>query len=122
MEHSIESLKTVEQWHEQGRETAPLVEVIELLIPCILHLENRVAEKVLTILFQQKLNEFHGPKIEFLTAIETVLQTAVLGTIPSLSYWRLKHSKDANGQTILDLIQVRNQIGQKMMKKIDVVL
>jgi hypothetical protein len=33
MEHSIESLENVKQWHEQGRETAPLVEVIELLIP-----------------------------------------------------------------------------------------
>jgi hypothetical protein len=122
MERSIESLEKVKQWHEQGRETAPLVEVIELLIPCILHLENHVAEKVLTILFQRKLNEFHGPKIEFLNAIETVLQTAVLGTIPSPSHWRLKHSKDAYGQIILEPIQVHNQIGRKMIKKIDVLL
>jgi hypothetical protein len=122
MERSIESLEKVKQWHEQGRETAPLVEVIELLIPCILHLEYHVTEKVLTILFRRKLNEFHGPKIEFLNAIETVLQTAVLGTIPSPSHWRLKHSKDANGQIILDPIQVRNQIGRKMIKKIDVLL
>lgn len=70
MERSIESLEKVKQWHEQGRETAPLVEVIELLIPCILHLESRVAKKVLNILFRQKLNEFHGPKIEFLNSIE----------------------------------------------------
>jgi hypothetical protein len=122
MERSIESLEKVKQWHEQGRETAPLVEVIELLIPCILHLENHVAEKALTILFRRKLNEFHGPKIEFLNVIEMVLQIAVLGTIPSPSHWRLKHSKDANGQIILVPIQVRNQIGRKMIKKIDVLL
>jgi hypothetical protein len=122
MERSIESLKKVKKWHEQGRETAPLVEVIELLIPCILHLESRVAKKVLNILFRQKLNEFHRPKIKFLKSLETVLQTAVSGTIPSPSHWRLKHSKDANGQIILDPIQVRNLIGLKMMKKVYIIV
>jgi len=93
-----------------------------LLIPCILHLESRVAKKVLNILFRQKLNEFHRPKIKFLKSLETVLQTAVSGTIPSPSHWRLKHSKDANGQIILDPIQVRNLIGLKMMKKVYIIV
>ncbi len=73
MEQSFESLEKVKEWHEQGRETAPLVEVVELLIPCILHCENRVAEKNLAILLRRQLNQFRGPKVEFVEATETVL-------------------------------------------------
>jgi len=40
----------VRQWKEEGRETVPLVELVELLIPCILHLKNGVGEKMITII------------------------------------------------------------------------
>jgi len=50
LERSILVLENVKKWHEQGLESVPLVDVIELLIPCILHCENRVGEKNLTIL------------------------------------------------------------------------
>jgi len=46
MERYIALLEQVRKRHEMGRDTAPLVEVIELLIPCILHLENRIGEKL----------------------------------------------------------------------------
>ncbi len=48
MESRIKFLRSVQKWHEDGKTTVPLVEFIELLIPCILHLENRVGEKILT--------------------------------------------------------------------------
>lgn len=48
MERCIGMLERVWIWKDEGRETVPLVEVIELLIPCILHLENRVGEKMIT--------------------------------------------------------------------------
>ncbi len=50
MERCIGMLERVQIWKDEGRETVPLVEVIELLIPCILHLENRVGEKMITII------------------------------------------------------------------------
>jgi hypothetical protein len=41
-------LEKVRQWNLDGRETVPLVEVVvELLFPCILHLENHVGEKII---------------------------------------------------------------------------
>ena len=40
-EKRIQFLLTVRQWHQEGIEKVPLVEIIELLVPCILHLENR---------------------------------------------------------------------------------
>jgi hypothetical protein len=58
----------VKQWHAQLRESVvfeskiawknegilkvPLVHYVELLIPCILHLENRVGEKLLTMILR----------------------------------------------------------------------
>jgi hypothetical protein len=48
IESHIKFLHNVQKWHEDGKTTVPLVEFIELLIPCILHLENRVGEKILT--------------------------------------------------------------------------
>jgi hypothetical protein len=45
MEKCIYFLEKVRMWNDQGRETVPLVEVVELPIPCILHLENRIGEK-----------------------------------------------------------------------------
>ena len=47
MERCLMHLKRVQEWYESGRMEVPLVEAVELLIPCILHLENRVGEKLL---------------------------------------------------------------------------
>jgi hypothetical protein len=38
----------VKQLHESGRLNVPLVKVLEILIPCILHLENWANEKIIT--------------------------------------------------------------------------
>jgi hypothetical protein len=40
LETKISSLPKVRQWRADGIEAVSLVEVVELLIPCILHLEN----------------------------------------------------------------------------------
>lgn len=45
MEKYISFLERVRGWHNEGRISVPLGEVVELLIPCILHLENRIGEK-----------------------------------------------------------------------------
>jgi len=44
--------QSVKKLHEDGRTTVPLVEFVEFLIPCILHLENRVGEKLITMILR----------------------------------------------------------------------
>ncbi len=53
---------------------------MELLIPCILHLENRIGEKIITIIIRKGLDAYHGRKEEYIKSIESVFQTKVLGT------------------------------------------
>lgn len=51
MENRISFLVQVHQWDETGRKSVPLIEVVELLIPCVLHLENRADKKTLPASF-----------------------------------------------------------------------
>jgi len=45
----------------------PLVEYVELLIPCILHLENRVGEKILTMILRKGLELWsEGPRKRYI--------------------------------------------------------
>jgi hypothetical protein len=48
LEKSLDMLDLVKQLHESGRLNVPLVKVLEILIPCILHLENWANEKIIT--------------------------------------------------------------------------
>jgi hypothetical protein len=66
METYITYLEKVHQWAIDGRENVPLVEVIELLIPCILYFENRIAEKIITIILRRFYDSWVGSKIEFI--------------------------------------------------------
>jgi hypothetical protein len=122
LERSIDYLEKVKEWYESGLETVPLVDVIELLIPCILHCENRVGEKILTIILRRQLDQFRGPKASFVERMDLSFRTEVLGSDVSPSHWRLKHSKDPDGKILLEPIQVRNQIARKMIAKIDVIV
>ena len=45
MERYFMHLEKVHEWYESGCMEVPLVEVVELFIPRILHLENQVGEK-----------------------------------------------------------------------------
>jgi hypothetical protein len=53
LEKALHYLELVRKWHESGRVSVPLVEVIEILISCIFHCENRVGEKIITILLRR---------------------------------------------------------------------
>jgi hypothetical protein len=87
---------------------------VEILIPSILHLENRVTEKRLTMILRYGLEKYTGSKMEFV-----VIQTQVLGTIMSLSNWKLRYTKNGNEPIIIENIQVRNQTGRAMLKNVD---
>jgi hypothetical protein len=120
LERYITFLESVRQWHDEGQRTVPLVEVIELLIPCILHCENRVGEKILTILLRRQLDHFAGPKMDFIQQMDATFQTKILGTETAPAHWKLKHSKDNNGQIILEPLQICNQIARKMINNIEI--
>ena len=122
LENAVRALEKVKQWYASGRETVPLVEVIELLIPCIIHCENRVGEKIITILLRRQLDAFNGPKMEFIDKMDATFQTKVLGSVTSPAHWRLKHSKDSDGQVTLEPLQVRNQTARKIIASFDIIV
>jgi polyhydroxyalkanoate synthesis regulator protein len=122
MERAIFYLEQVKKWYESGRLTIPIVEIIEILIPCILHCENRVGEKIITIILRRQLDKFSGQKMDFIDAMDETFQTKVLGSVTSPSHWRLKHSKDSDGQLKLESLQVRNQTVRKMLDSIDIIV
>jgi len=80
MESKILLLRKVRQWKQEGILTISLVEFVELLIPCILHLENHVGEKILTMILRKGLELFHGPKKGYFESLEALFQKRILGT------------------------------------------
>jgi hypothetical protein len=50
---------------------------VELLIPCILHLENRVGEKMITIILRKALGDFQGRKDDFIARMDHFFQTQI---------------------------------------------
>ena len=127
MEKKIEFLLQVREWYKKGRETVPLVEVIELLIPCVLHLENRANEKIITCILRYGLNQFMGSSVtdvsakSFILLLQDVIQKQVLGTIDAPSQWKLRWSKTSDGITI-DNVQVRNQTSRKLLERVDIII
>jgi hypothetical protein len=57
LEQTIQFLLNVCQWHQEGVEKVPLVEFVELLIPCILHLENHIGGKNVTMIIRLGLEK-----------------------------------------------------------------
>jgi hypothetical protein len=51
-ESKIALLNKIQKWKNEGILKVPLVHYVELLIPCILHLENKVGEKLLTMILR----------------------------------------------------------------------
>jgi hypothetical protein len=51
--------------------------------------------------------------------MDATFKTQILGTEISSAHWNIKHSKDNNGQIIIEPLQVRNQIAWKMISNIE---
>jgi hypothetical protein len=89
----------VKQWHAQLRESVvfeskiawknegilkvPLVHYVELLIPCILHLENRVGEKLLTMILRIGMDHWPSTHKNYIEVIELFFRTQILGRAAS---------------------------------------
>jgi hypothetical protein len=80
MESKIALLLKEEKWKEEGIKRVPLVDFVELLMPCILHLENRVGEKNITKIACKGLDYWKGPKKKKMKKLAHIIQTKVLGT------------------------------------------
>ncbi len=98
------------------------MEVLELLIPCILHLENRIGEKIITILLRMGLNLHQGPKLGYIEKIQDVFRTKVLGTEESPSHWHLPHDKDNDGNVVVEPVQVKNNVCRSIMKDVNAMI
>jgi len=122
VERLILILDKVRVWKAQGREGVALVEVVELLIPCILHLENRIGEKMITIILRKGLNDFRGSKEEYMKHMDELFKTKFLGSDASPLQWRLPFSKDLENNIVLNHIQLQNNVVRCIMKEMDVIV
>jgi hypothetical protein len=122
MEKYIFFLYNIRKWNEEGRETVALVEVVELLIPCILTLGNRVREKLVSSIIKKGLNMYYaGPKEEFVLMMLSVFQTKVFGTEASPSQWKLRYTKE-DRNVKLEAIQLRNNSTRACLRSIDTII
>jgi len=119
LERGLELLDLSRQWHESGRTEVPLVDIIEILIPCILHLENRCNEKIITTILRCGFDKHIGPKLGFISEVQQCIQRQVLGTETRPSQWKLKYSQPVNDTIQLDNVQFRNETGRVFLRGID---
>jgi len=98
------------------------MDIIELLIPCILHLENRVGGKIITMILQKGLERFQGPASNYIQDLEDVIQRKVLGSDTSPSHWKLRWSRSADGAHQIEPIQAHNTTVRCMMNSISLLI
>jgi hypothetical protein len=123
VERRIKFLRKIQKWYEEGRTTVPLVEFIEFLIPCILHLENRVGEKILTMILRWGFNAItEGTPMEYIKSMQDTFRVSVLGTPQSPSQWKLQYSKGSDGVLKIEPVSERNETVRCMMNSVDSII
>jgi len=124
MERYICFLETVRKWNEDGRDKVPLIEILELLIPCILHLENRIGEKMITTILRKALDLYGNPsKEDFIKNIQRMIQRSIFGSENAPSQWKLQYEKEpGTGNITLPAIQLRNNAARCCIKSIDKII
>jgi hypothetical protein len=122
VERKIQFLLSLKEWHDGGRKEVPLMEMIELLIPCILHLENRVGEKIITMILRKGMERYKGQSTHYISKMQRIIQCNVLGSELSPSHWKLNYSKSLDGALQIEPIQERNSTVRHMMKSVDTII
>jgi hypothetical protein len=74
MERNILYFENVRKWVHDRKKNVPLVEVIELLVPCVLHFENHVGEKIITVILRRFLGGWVWVKMVFFCKMESTFQ------------------------------------------------
>jgi hypothetical protein len=77
---------------QEGKE-AVMVLIIQA-IPCIMHLENRVGEKLITVLLAMAAEQFHQERgvrslNKFARYINHIVNTRILGTVVRPKQWKV---------------------------------
>jgi hypothetical protein len=92
VEQKIDLISQAISRGEEGKEAAMML--ISQAIPCIMHLENRVGEKLVTVLlaiaankYQRHTNTRSLP--QFANRVQNVVNTKILGSLTRLSQWKL---------------------------------
>ncbi len=98
------------------------MEIIELLIPCILHLENRVGGKIITMILRKGMEQFKGQSIHYIKEMQGIIQCKVLGSELSPSHWKLNYSKSVDGALQIEPIKEHNSTVRHMMKSVDSII
>jgi hypothetical protein len=119
LERRIEFLVTVRQWYDEGVDKVPLIAFIELLIPCILHLENRVGEKIINMIIRFGFQKRQQSPTEFIRNLQQLFRTEVLGTPECPSQWKVPFSTDSDGSVKIEPIQERNTVIRAMLKEVE---
>jgi hypothetical protein len=118
IERRLRFLISLKEWKSDGRGSVPLMDIIELLIPCILHLENHVGEKIITMILQKGLEKFPGLAMHYIQELEDVIQRKVLGSKTSPSHWKLRWTRTTDGAHQIEPIQEHNSTVRCMMSSI----
>ncbi len=82
-ESKIALLNKIQKWKNEGILKVPLVHYVELLIPCILHLENKVGEKLLTMILRIGMDHWPSTHKNYIEVIELFFRTQILGRAAS---------------------------------------
>lgn len=106
---------------EEGKEAALLL--ISQAIPCIMHLENRVGEKIITVLLSLGAELFQRRRTKslavFASSIMRVVNTRVLGTLTRPKQWKMLLSK--NNEAVLK-VSLSNSKTRKFVSEIGVLI
>jgi len=121
-ESKLALLYTMRKWKNEGILKVPLVHYVELLIPCILHLENRAGEKIITMILRRGLEIWPGPKKEYLKRIEHTFQTEVLGTATAPAHWSLPYEGRKEEEIQIAHVSGRNEVVRVMIRQIHLII
>jgi len=119
LETKIQFLLTVRQWYDEGIEKVPLVAFVELLVPCILHLENRVGEKIINMIIRYGFQKRQQSPAQFIEQLQQVFRTEVLGSVGCPSQWKIPFTRESDGSVKIDPIQERNTMIRGMVNNVE---
>ena len=98
---------------------APMITICQA-IPCILHLENRVGERILKMLLIEALEIRDGEPSasidEYSNTFERIINTEILGSHYAPSQWSIP--KGSNGDMLIGKITMDNNMTRKIINSI----
>jgi hypothetical protein len=97
----------------EGKEAALIL--IMQAIPCIMHLENRVGEKLITVLLSMGAERFHRERgirslSRFSSTISRIVNTKILGTLLRPKQWKVPVNEAGDAVTKVSLSNKKTRL------------